>query len=74
MLLTGSWQYILDYCHTTWGTVPDPMAIPRQYNITANSTSRIIFSNGLFDPWWPGGVLSKCVQLVRLFICQALSI
>jgi hypothetical protein len=59
LLSSYSWSDILSYCAATWQTVPDPLAIPRQYNITAASASRIIFSNGLIDPWWPGGILKE---------------
>eukprot|EP01106_Pelomyxa_sp_JSP_P005085 TRINITY_DN180_c0_g1_i11.p1 TRINITY_DN180_c0_g1~~TRINITY_DN180_c0_g1_i11.p1 ORF type:complete len:158 (-),score=33.09 TRINITY_DN180_c0_g1_i11:106-579(-) len=49
------------YCYTQWGAVPDPQYLHRTYNIA--ESSRIIFSNGLLDPWFPGGVLqSKVTQ------------
>ena len=42
------------YCQYTWGVTPDPLKIPTMYNYT--TSSRIIYSNGFLDPWWPGGL------------------
>merc|ERR1712137_573871 len=48
---------LVEYCQTKWGVTPDPLKIPTMYNYT--TSSRIIFSNGFLDPWWPGGVLTS---------------
>jgi hypothetical protein len=40
------------YCAQRWNATPDPLKIPQMYNYTTGS--RIIFSNGDLDPWWPG--------------------
>eukprot|EP00051_Salpingoeca_urceolata_P010330 m.126034 g.126034 ORF g.126034 m.126034 type:complete len:497 (-) comp16670_c0_seq3:163-1653(-) len=48
------------YCKKQWGTVPDPGYVGEMFSLEKlNATSRIIFSNGLLDPWWPGGVLEN---------------
>lgn len=53
------------YCQQHWGATPDPLKIPTMYNYT--SSSRIIYSNGYLDPWWPGGVLTdQSVNLIAL--------
>jgi len=49
------------YCQKQWGATPDPLHLSETYN-WVNST-RIIFSNGLLDPWWPGGVLQSHLTL-----------
>lgn len=64
------WAAVVDYCQRTWGTTPRPLAIPTTYNITASSTSRIIFSNGLIDPWWPGGVLTDLSQSIPTILIE----
>eukprot|EP01105_Mastigella_eilhardi_P003450 TRINITY_DN143_c0_g3_i1.p1 TRINITY_DN143_c0_g3~~TRINITY_DN143_c0_g3_i1.p1 ORF type:complete len:491 (-),score=126.91 TRINITY_DN143_c0_g3_i1:938-2389(-) len=46
---------LTEYCDSTWGATPDPLHLSKTYPY-ANAT-RIIFSNGYLDPWWPGGVL-----------------
>lgn len=45
---------LIEYCKWRWNVIPDPTHIPETYNYTLSS--RIIFSNGLYDPWFPGGV------------------
>lgn len=53
------------YCQEHWGATPDPLKIPTMYNYT--TSSRIIYSNGYLDPWWPGGVLTdQSVSLIAL--------
>lgn len=67
-----SFDAIVAYCQRTWGTTPDPLAIPRRFNITAETASRIIFSNGLLDPWWPGGILERLSDtLIPILIADA---
>jgi len=58
------------YCHQQWGVQPDPLKIPFKYSY-ANAT-RIIFSNGFLDPWWPGGVLQSANdEIIPLQMAQA---
>jgi len=52
-----NFREVTDYCLKTWGTAPDPYQIPSKYNYT--SATRLILSNGKYDPWYPGGVLPE---------------
>eukprot|EP00053_Salpingoeca_punica_P007734 m.70486 g.70486 ORF g.70486 m.70486 type:complete len:486 (-) comp14302_c1_seq1:444-1901(-) len=61
------WPALVKYCKNRWNVTPDPLKIPTMYNITAESASNIIFTNGLLDPWWPGGVLSDLSPTLRAF-------
>jgi hypothetical protein len=63
-----NFQNVVDYCQETWGTTPDPLKIPTMYNYT--TSSRIIFSNGFLDPWWPGGVLQNSTTSSSLIALQ----
>jgi len=56
---------LTEYCNQVWGVSPDPLLIPEKYNYT--TSSRIIFSNGYLDPWFPGGVLQDVsINLIAL--------
>jgi dipeptidyl-peptidase-2 len=62
------------YCKHTFGVTPRPHWISQQYgtqNINASAT-RIIFSNGLLDPWHVGGFLtnlSDTLPAVIISVC-----
>eukprot|EP01084_Bolivina_argentea_P242402 406660_1 len=46
------------YCSKTYGVTPNPDWMKIWFPLdVANATSRIIFSNGLLDPWHGGGYL-----------------
>jgi len=48
------------YCQMTWQTTPRPNKAPIEYSADEyQSASKIIFSNGLLDPWHGGGVLTN---------------
>eukprot|EP01095_Lingulamoeba_sp_RSL-Kostka_P002150 TRINITY_DN13040_c0_g1_i1.p1 TRINITY_DN13040_c0_g1~~TRINITY_DN13040_c0_g1_i1.p1 ORF type:complete len:513 (-),score=184.43 TRINITY_DN13040_c0_g1_i1:87-1583(-) len=47
---------LIDYCKETYGTVPDPTETTTLYNW--KNSSKILFTNGVLDGWFPGGVLS----------------
>jgi hypothetical protein len=60
-----NFQGLTEYCNKVWGVSPDPLEIPELYNYT--TSSRIIFSNGYLDPWFPGGVLQDLsINLIAL--------
>lgn len=42
------------YCAQQHGTIPRPDAPHKAYDLT--HSSRLLISNGLLDPWFPGGV------------------
>eukprot|EP01096_Ripella_sp_DP13-Kostka_P014316 TRINITY_DN6430_c0_g3_i1.p1 TRINITY_DN6430_c0_g3~~TRINITY_DN6430_c0_g3_i1.p1 ORF type:complete len:537 (+),score=216.95 TRINITY_DN6430_c0_g3_i1:76-1611(+) len=48
---------LIEYCSTKWNVVPQPTLIPQKYNFT--QATNVIYSNGLLDPWFPGGVLKN---------------
>ena len=60
MFLAAPYNYtaVATYCAARWGVVPDPRGLSQRMNITAATASRIIFSNGLIDPWYVGGILA----------------
>ncbi|KAH3763197.1 dipeptidyl-peptidase family protein [Pelomyxa schiedti] len=60
------YEELCEYCAETWGATPDPLGLSTRFD-WSNST-RIIFSNGLIDPWWPGGVLQTSVALEQYSI------
>jgi len=50
-------ESLTNYCRSTWGVSPRPYWMPINTNLKASS--RIIFSNGLLDPWRAGGVMTN---------------
>ena len=48
---------IEQHCNSTFGVVPRPDWIAEEFGGAASATN-IVFSNGLYDPWSSGGVLS----------------
>eukprot|EP00042_Codosiga_hollandica_P035263 m.260053 g.260053 ORF g.260053 m.260053 type:complete len:474 (+) comp54593_c0_seq1:2142-3563(+) len=56
-----TWLYsdMIAYCNATFGIIPRPNWFLQEYgsgNISSSAT-RIIFSNGLLDPWHSGGFM-----------------
>jgi len=55
------WPYnytaIVEYCKQRWNATPDPLFLWHRYPLS--EASRIIFSNGFADPWFPGGILNN---------------
>eukprot|EP01104_Vermistella_antarctica_P013156 TRINITY_DN3946_c0_g1_i2.p1 TRINITY_DN3946_c0_g1~~TRINITY_DN3946_c0_g1_i2.p1 ORF type:complete len:473 (-),score=90.89 TRINITY_DN3946_c0_g1_i2:44-1462(-) len=45
------------YCQTTWGVTPQPLETSELYPYA--NASRVFFSNGDRDGWYPGGVLEN---------------
>ena len=60
-----NFEKLSQYCHETWGVQPDPWKLPHLYNYT--DSSRIIFSNGFLDPWWPGKITIMQEKKVILY-------
>jgi len=50
-------EKLTNYCQQHWGVSPRPHWMPMNTNL--KTSSRIIFSNGLLDPWHAGGVLNN---------------
>jgi dipeptidyl-peptidase-2 len=57
---TWTFQNLTDYCQKTWSITPRSSWRSTEYGANEyKSASRIIFSNGLLDPWHGGGVLTN---------------
>ena len=54
---------LASYCERTWGVSPNSGWWEAWFN-KVRSSSRIIFSNGLIDPWRGGGVLSNLSESI----------
>ncbi|EGC29712.1 hypothetical protein DICPUDRAFT_158674 [Dictyostelium purpureum] len=50
-------QQLTSYCQQTWGITPGVNWITTYYGGSNFTTSNLIFSNGVLDPWRAGGVL-----------------
>ena len=51
---------LTEYCNKVYGVTPEPKAMQVWFPLDlGNATSRIIFSNGLLDPWHGGGYLTS---------------
>ena len=49
---------LTEYCNATYGVIPEPQEMQTWFPLDlGNVASRIIFSNGLLDPWHGGGYL-----------------
>ena len=58
MFPDSPWNFtaLQEYCWRRWRAVPDPLGLLQAYPL--RSASNIIWSNGSYDPWMGGGVLS----------------
>jgi len=55
-----TFQNLTDYCQKTWKVTPRQSWRSTEYGANEfKFASRIIFSNGLLDPWHGGGVLKN---------------
>jgi len=51
---------LTEYCNKVYGVTPEPDAMQVWFPLAlGNATSKIIFSNGLLDPWHGGGYLQS---------------
>eukprot|EP00005_Dracoamoeba_jomungandri_P006421 CAMPEP_0174260868 /NCGR_PEP_ID=MMETSP0439-20130205/10800_1 /TAXON_ID=0 /ORGANISM="Stereomyxa ramosa, Strain Chinc5" /LENGTH=516 /DNA_ID=CAMNT_0015345219 /DNA_START=36 /DNA_END=1586 /DNA_ORIENTATION=+ len=58
---------VAEYCMKQWNVVPNPGYIPSKYNYT--TTTRLILSNGVLDPWSMGGVLPELCPVEKDMYC-----
>jgi len=60
-----------DYCLNKWNVIPRPDWLTTQYGgLDISQASRIIFSNGLLDPWHGGGFLNNMSNSLIAFIIK----
>ena len=51
---------LTEYCNKVYGVTPEPQQMQVWFPLDlGNATSKIIFSNGLLDPWHGGGYLTS---------------
>jgi len=62
-----SFDALTSYCKKTWGVIPNPNYISTKYPFL-NST-RLIFSNGYLDPWYPGGIFPQDCPQGKEYYC-----
>ncbi|CAD7950399.1 unnamed protein product [Amoebophrya sp. A25] len=71
MFAPREWGFknLTDYCLSKYGVQPRPTEMAGrlgawQFEAFPESTSNIVFSNGLLDPWHPGGYLKNLTDSV----------